>query len=371
MPGLETEDTGAPTLAEALGQAFDEQAAKEAEEFGTEEKETEASETTEEYMSSKAETAEGESGDLETEEVSESEETVADESEETADTLPPILPPVSWNAQDKNIFKDLPREVQEVIKRRESERDSFVTKTREEFSQAGNELQRFKQVLTPVQQRLRLQGMTEEQYISQLIAADDLLQSNPAQGIQWLSQQYGLDPSQLNDVGAAPQADSATTARIAQLEAMIAQQQQSQQQSQELQTQTAMAQAQKDFENFALEADEKGNLQHPYVADIGQEMIPFAASIRQQNPTLSNKEILAQAYERAVWANPETREALMQSKEQSSQKRQRDEVAKKAARAKKAGSSVNGSPSNSAAPVENGSQSLRASLLAAFDEISV
>ena len=362
---VENQAEATKSLSEMIGEAYDEQLEKDSQLEGPDLNVEDG------VPELEAKQAEGESDDSEIEEVSQSEEEDANDSDEPEATdLPPIIPPVSWNAQDKELFKELPRNVQEIIKRRENERDSFVTKTREEYTQAGNELQRYKQALSPAQQRIKLQGLNEEQYISQLIAADELLQTTPAQGIKWLMQQYGLDPSQLNGQGTAPQADSPVNARIAQLEAMIAQQQQMQQQSQQLQAQHAQVQAEKDFHDFALEADGNGNLVHPYVADIGQDMIPFAASIRQQNPTLSNKEILKEAYERAVWANPDTREALIQSRQNGLQKKQRDEAAKKAARAKRVGSSINGAPSRNAAPVENQSKTLRASIEAAFDELT-
>lgn len=56
----------------------------------------------------------------------------ADEIEVTDDDLPPITPPVSWTAEEKAEFADLPRALQETLTRREGEREKFVqTKAQE------------------------------------------------------------------------------------------------------------------------------------------------------------------------------------------------------------------------------------------------
>src|SRR5690242_20538514 len=45
--------------------------------------------------------------------------------EEEADDLPPIEAPVSWDADAKEKFAQLPRDVQEYVQKRESERERF------------------------------------------------------------------------------------------------------------------------------------------------------------------------------------------------------------------------------------------------------
>jgi hypothetical protein len=49
-----------------------------------------------------------------------------------ADELPPIAPPVSWTGENKEKFAELPRDVQEYIAQRETDREKFVqTKAQE------------------------------------------------------------------------------------------------------------------------------------------------------------------------------------------------------------------------------------------------
>lgn len=58
------------------------------------------------------------------------------EGEEEADDLPPIDPPVSWDADAKAKFAELPRDAQEVIAKRETEREKFVQQKSQEAAQA-------------------------------------------------------------------------------------------------------------------------------------------------------------------------------------------------------------------------------------------
>lgn len=48
----------------------------------------------------------------------------------------PIEPPVSWDADGKELFKTLPRAAQEKLAKRESERESKFTKTQQEIAEA-------------------------------------------------------------------------------------------------------------------------------------------------------------------------------------------------------------------------------------------
>lgn len=59
--------------------------------------------------------------------------------EEEADDLPPIDPPVSWDAEAKETFKNLPREAQEIVAKRESERERFVQTKSQEATRARTE----------------------------------------------------------------------------------------------------------------------------------------------------------------------------------------------------------------------------------------
>jgi hypothetical protein len=56
--------------------------------------------------------------------------------EEEEDELPPIEPPVSWDADAKEVFKGLPRDAQEIVQKREAERERFVQQKSQEATRA-------------------------------------------------------------------------------------------------------------------------------------------------------------------------------------------------------------------------------------------
>lgn len=66
---------------------------------------------------------------------------------------PPITPPVSWTAEEKEVFKGLPRDVQEVVSRREADREKFVQSKAQEARQASVEAE--KRALDALSNRLQ------------------------------------------------------------------------------------------------------------------------------------------------------------------------------------------------------------------------
>ena len=57
------------------------------------------------------------------------------------DDLPPIEAPVSWDAEAKAVFAGLPREAQEIVTKREAERERFVQSKSQEAARAKQEIE--------------------------------------------------------------------------------------------------------------------------------------------------------------------------------------------------------------------------------------
>lgn len=72
-------------------------------------------------------------------EAPEGEEPELDESDLEDEAPEPIKPPVSWPDEKKALFADLPREVQEVIAERETDRERFIQSKSREAKQAQAE----------------------------------------------------------------------------------------------------------------------------------------------------------------------------------------------------------------------------------------
>jgi hypothetical protein len=143
------------------------------------------------------------------------EDETTDEAE--ADDLPPIDPPVSWDAEAKAKFAELPRELQETVQKREAERERFVQTKSQEATRA--------------QQEARQAALSELAQIEQ----------GYSQHFQTLAEQ--LMPQRPNP--ALLQHDpQAFYAQQANYETAIAQQRELQQQSQQYAQQAQMRQAQ-------------------------------------------------------------------------------------------------------------------------------
>jgi hypothetical protein len=63
------------------------------------------------------------------------------ELEAEADDLPPIEAPVSWDAEAKAVFATLPREAQEIVQKREADRERFVQQKSQEAARAKQEIE--------------------------------------------------------------------------------------------------------------------------------------------------------------------------------------------------------------------------------------
>ncbi len=90
-------------------------------------------------------------------------------------------------------------------------------------------------------------------------------------------------------------------------------------------------------------------------------MIP---AIKAANPTWAHEKVLQDAYDRAVFANPTTRSTVLAAQRQTEETQRQQETKARAEKARRAGSSVTGFPSGSAAP--QAKESLRAEIEAAF-----
>jgi hypothetical protein len=66
----------------------------------------------------------------------EADEPTEDDIEEDEPEQPAIAPPISWTAEEKAKFAELPRELQETVTRREADREKFVQTKAQEAAQA-------------------------------------------------------------------------------------------------------------------------------------------------------------------------------------------------------------------------------------------
>ena len=157
------------------------------------------------------------------------EEDVAEEGEEE---LPPITPPVSWTKENKEKFSQLPRELQEYVSERETEREKFVQTKAQEVKQTEARVhaqvsEQFKSVAQTFAQQLgalrvalpqrpshQLQAEDPYAYAEQMDAYERAAAHN-----HWIEQNLGAVSAQIRQAQAADhQRDQVITLSVLQNE---------------------------------------------------------------------------------------------------------------------------------------------------------
>jgi len=241
----------------------------------------------------------------------------------------PLDPPATWAKEYKERFKQLPRDLQEVVLDRERHRERHYTQKQEELARASQGFADIGKVLQPHMQRYQLHGVTPAQVIQQSLAVEAMLNQNPVEGLQWIAKRYGVDLSRpLVQPSYQPPQDP----RYNQVQQELATLKQWQQQQQQQAMMQYTSSLQNEVDTFKAE--------HPYVDDLEAEMTPIVAGLKQANPTLPNRQILEKAYKLALDDNKDIK-ARVAAQQQAVKQR---ELESKAKRARVAGSSVYGAP---------------------------
>lgn len=294
---------------------------------------------------------------------------------EGAQTAPTRVPP-SLPAALKARFASLDPDVQSAFVALE---DS-VQKAKAEWGVKGQRLNRFDEIFGPRLARWQMNGIADEfQGIQMLLAAQDVLDRDPVQGLVQVARSYGVTPAHLAQAfgltqTSAPQPGQegqppptaqpgfeAALQPLAQQVQTLAQQFQQQQQSAQAQ---GLAQAQAAIDAFA--ADPK-NL---YFADVEDDITRRLVD--------GSAKSLQDAYDQATWANATIRPLLLEAERTAAAKATADAAAEakrleekaardKASAASRASGSVTGSPAaGSQAPGGGSTGNLRKDLEAAF-----
>jgi hypothetical protein len=289
--------------------------------------------------------------------------------------------PENWSQADKDVFAKAPPEIQAWAIRRHSEMEGDYQRKVQTYAAAAQ----FAQGVSPVfsdqriAQSLQQWGITPQDAVKEwgqfhLQAIDpnpqvragfilDLAQRigvplNPAAFGQPNQQPSGLPPEVAKDPAIKFFADylgqistevQAVKARTGQMEAASRQQLE----------QEATRVTKQGIDDFADMKDDKGNLLHPFF----DEVIAGIQELYAANPRYN----LREAYEKAIWSNPATREKMMQRQAQIAQRQLSDQRASQAARLNVRGRT---SPVANGA-IKHGPMSLRDTIEAAADELGM
>jgi hypothetical protein len=252
-----------------------------------------------------------------------------------------IRAPASWSPAAKASFDKLPPEVQQAVAKREQEIDHGLRRKSEEVKR----YEPLEQLIAPRRALWAAQGMDEASAIKTLLAAQDLLERDPRQGLEFLARSYGVSlntaqPHQGQPQQAQPAPDSHP--EIAALK----------QQFQLLQSQVQTAQTAPIVSQIEAFQNDPANL---YFENVRDDM-----AVLLNNGKASD---LKEAYEMACWMRPDIR-PLLQTPQPSPASVMQD----KAAKARSAAVSVTGSPGKPPVPKSNGT--IEDDIRAAFEEVA-
>ncbi len=230
--------------------------------------------------------------------------------------------PSTWRASLDPKFQTLDDEVVAEIERREA--DAF--KGIEQYRSKAQRADAFERAIQPFMATIQSQGVPPEQAIQGLLTVDHRLRyGTPQDKMQTfanLAQSYGVDLSQLaQGMPAVDPQMQQMEQRYAQLYNQLQAQQQAQQQRDNQMLMTELS-------SFA-----KSN---KYFDHVREDMAALLQAGRASS--------LDEAYDRAVWANPETRKALQAEQSAGLEASKRDQAQRAANAAKTAGVSIAGAP---------------------------
>jgi hypothetical protein len=256
-----------------------------------------------------------------------------DEPAEAAE-LEALPAPNHWPKDFAAKFEALEPPAQHLFMQRYKDLEGDYTKKTQAIAKYKKRQDAFDEIMAPFKSQFERAGMDDVGAVRQLLAAHDYLRKDPANAINWLASQYGVDigaignDPALEDEFADPQVKQLQQ-QVAQLTGFI-QNQQTQQQSYE------QASTQSFIDQFAAETDASGNPAHPHFETVRSVMGSLISS--------GNATDLKSAYEAAVYANPELRQEELKrvaaSQSQAKVKTEAVQKAKKAQRSKVRGSAT-------------------------------
>ena len=256
-----------------------------------------------------------------------------DEPAEAAE-LEALPAPNHWPKDFAAKFEALEPPAQHLFMQRYKDLEGDYTKKTQAIAKYKKRQDAFDEIMAPFKSQFERAGMDDVGAVRQLLAAHDYLRKDPANAIAWLANQYGVDigaignDPALEDEFADPQVKQLQQ-QVAQLTGFI-QNQQTQQQSYE------QASTQSFIDQFAAETDASGNPAHPHFETVRSVMGSLISS--------GNATDLKSAYEAAVYANPELRQAELERvaarQSQAKVKTEAVQKAKKAQRSKVRGSAT-------------------------------
>lgn len=267
--------------------------------------------------------------------------------------------PSRWTADKRAKFDSLPEESKELIHDvlLERERDytqkvNALANKEKNLAEQAQIASGFQEVLKPYGNLIASTGRQSHEVVGVLMQDWNTLRfGTPEQKralLTGLASEYGVE------LGAESQNDVYVDPQVAQLQQQVAQltgyiqQQQTSQQTQFTQQQSASIASL--IDQVADEVDQSGNKVRPHFDKLAAtpEFKAMRQALQQANPNAELKDILVQAYDRTVYANPEIRDELLAQERKAAAEAARAVQQKQVEIARKAGVTISGAPNSAA-----------------------
>lgn len=230
-------------------------------------------------------------------------------------------PPSTWKPTARADWDKLPPTVRTEIHRREQD----FLEGHKQIRPDADFGKSVRQVVEPYRMLIEAEGGTPERAIGDLMRTAAIFRvGTPQQKLQSLAgiaKQFNVDLAPLlpqQPGQGAQQQQPMQDSRVDGLLAHLQSQEQQRQAGEQRQRETAVT-------NWMNEKDATGNPLRPYLGDVMSAMGAWVPQIRDQNPSLSHEQVLQQAYESAIWGNPEIRTLLnSQEAQRTAQTREAD-----------------------------------------------
>jgi len=307
--------------------------------------------------------------------------------ESPSDSPAAYNPPANWKIADQEMFRRLPEDAQRFVLARHKAMEADHTRKTQAVAELKREYEPVEEVFAPYRELMRTRGLSARDLIEGWVNVERrLAEGDGINVIKGLVAGYKLEPAAVvRALGVtAPEAASAgedaapahavasaaVPPEILQEIARLRQRADAEDRARaEAASAAQMAMREKfiaDMEELKNATDDNGNLRHPYVAEVAEDMAHLALAAKSRGQDIPP---LVELYERAVRANPSTYRAQRIAEAQSAERTRQVEARAKAAAARRAAASVTGAPGPGQPPtVRPSGRSLREELEAAADE---
>lgn len=225
--------------------------------------------------------------------------------------------PQSWSPDKKAIWDGMSPEAREMVAQREQDAHKAISK----YGQFVKGFEPVARTLSEYRDTFEGKGLSFQEGVRQLLDAQRVLDRDPVAGIKALAEAYGVNLGQSLS-GQRDPAIHQLQAQVDKLTADLREANADRQHRAQQESESRLSSIGKAIEKFKADKPDFDDLDADIAININR--------LREENPSLSYEEMLTQAYERAQWANPKSRQALIARQEKEAAAK-RVEDAKKAA----------------------------------------